>query len=676
MTEILSPCGGIDSLSAAIRSGADAVYFGGGDFNARRNAKNFTHEDIKTAIKYAKVRSVKVYITLNTLISDSELKEAVSYAKYCAECGADAFIVQDLGLAKLLKKHLPEIPLHASTQMTVHSPLGLQLLKEFGFSRVVISREVDKATLIKICEKAKELSLEIEAFVHGALCMSMSGQCLMSSVIGGRSGNRGMCAQPCRLPFSTSGEKGRYDLSLRDLSLISKIGEIKEIGVTSFKIEGRMKRPEYVAAATAACRFFIDNGYPDGEISEMLSAVFSRSGFTDGYYHSRLGNDMFGRRTEADIDSSSQIINKIHSLYRVERARIPLDMTFSADSNLSVTLTASDRVNTVVSTALCEKAVNRATDVSFIKDKLKKLGNTVYFAGEIKIALAEGLAVSSGVIKQLRDSVTEKLNDLRAEIKPVKFTDYESSEDCTRETETKFIARFKSIEQIPTDLSSVSAVILPVECDFSKINLPCPVYAELPRGILGTEEKVREKLLRAKPYISSAVCSNIGGAELCREENVAFITDVFMNVFNSESAAAVKDLGAEWYTASAEMTAESIRKLPDKKGFFAYGRLPLMLTRNCPNKLTVDCENCGGNGVGTDRLGNVFPISCRNGFSEIFNVKPHYLLDRIGEFSSDYAILYFTFETESEVKEILNSAKSGKKPTGEFTRGLYYRTVL
>lgn len=675
MTEILSPCGSRDSLIAAVRAGADAVYFGGGNFNARRNAKNFTNDDLRDAIQYAKMRGVKVYITLNTLLADSELQEAIEFARFAAECGADAFIVQDLGLAKLLKSSLPEIPLHASTQMTVHSVLGLEELAKFGFCRVVVSREVDKSTLIKICEKAKELNVEIEAFVHGALCMCMSGQCLLSSVIGGRSGNRGMCAQPCRLPFSVSGGSG-YDLSLRDLSLIQKLNEMKKIGVTSFKIEGRMKRAEYVAAATAAARFALDTGYENEEISKTVEMVFSRNGFTDGYYENRLGKEMFGRRTEKDIDASESVLSKIHALYRLERASIPLDMKLTATDNLQVTLYASDGQNTAVATSKCEKAQNRATEPSFVIDKLKKLGGTPYYAGEVTAELSEGLAISSGVIKELREKVCEELNNLRIKSRKVLYSEPEFIKSTKAKKDTKFIARFRNIDQIPDSLSGVSAVILPVECDFSALPIKVPVFAELPRGILGTEEKVAKQIRAAKDYIQGLVCSNIGAVELAKKEGLPFVTDIFMNIYNSESAEVITELGAEWYSASVELGAEKIATLPYKKAFFAYGRLPVMLTRNCPNKNGEGCGECNGVAVGTDRLKNPFPMACRNGFSEIFNTKPHYLLDRIDEFSADYAILYFTFETSEEVEEILNSAIKKAAPKGDFTRGLYYRTVL
>jgi len=247
--EILSPAGNAGTIEAAVRAGADAVYFGAPGFNARQNAKNLSFEDIENAVGYCAERNVRTYLTLNTLVSDGEIDNALYTAHRAARCGVDAFIVQDIGLAGLLRQYLPDVPLHASTQLSVHSSAALPMLSEMGFRRVVPAREMDRESLISLCNEAKRLSMEVEVFVHGALCMCLSGQCYLSAVLGSRSGNRGFCAQPCRLPFAVAGGTG-HDLSLKDMSFIEHIGELRNMGVCSLKIEGRMKRPEYVAAAT------------------------------------------------------------------------------------------------------------------------------------------------------------------------------------------------------------------------------------------------------------------------------------------------------------------------------------------------------------------------------------------------------------------------------------------
>ena len=281
-TEILAPVGGTESLIAAVRAGADAVYLGAEEFNARRNAQNFNDNDLKQAIEYCRLNSVKCYLTLNTLIKDTEMQNALQLVNRVWQYGIDAVIVQDIGLALEIHRLFPNLALHASTQMSVHSPSALLPLKQMGFKRVVVAREMSGAELKEFCKAAKALDIEVEVFVHGALCMCLSGQCYFSAYLGGRSANRGLCAGTCRLPFMAKGGTG-YDLSLKDLSLIPYLGELEKMGVTSFKIEGRMKRPEYVATAVAAAKQMVQNGTVDDEIDRLLEKVFSRDGFTDGY---------------------------------------------------------------------------------------------------------------------------------------------------------------------------------------------------------------------------------------------------------------------------------------------------------------------------------------------------------------------------------------------------------
>ena len=323
--EILSPVGSWEMLEAAVKSGADAVYLGAKDFSARRNAQNFTNEELKKAVEYCHIRGVKVYLTLNILIKDSELESAFELAKNAYNSGIDGIIVQDLGLAKVLHDYLPELPLHASTQMSVHSISALPILSRLGFTQVVVAREMSLEDLTEFCKEAKKYNITVEVFVHGALCMSVSGQCLLSAYLGSRSGNRGLCAGPCRLPFKADGGTG-YDLSLKDLSLLEYIKELYEIGVRSFKIEGRMKRPEYVAAATYACKQALESGKVDCELSNTLQNVFSRSGFTSGYLENKLGKDMFGIRTKEDVISADKAFPLLHELYRKERKSVAVTL--------------------------------------------------------------------------------------------------------------------------------------------------------------------------------------------------------------------------------------------------------------------------------------------------------------------------------------------------------------
>ena len=337
MEEILAPAGGKEQLLAAVRAGADAVYLGARNFNARRGAANFEENELFEAVAYCHARNVKVHVTLNTLVTDSELPDLLEEIKYVAKSGADAVIVQDLATAKLVREHCPDIAMHASTQMTIHNLAGAVAAKELGFSRIVLSREL---SLNEIKTIAAGTDAELEVFVHGALCMCMSGACYLSSMIGGRSGNRGLCAQPCRLDFRF-GEKD-HALSLKDMSYVEHIRELAAAGVCSFKIEGRMKRPEYVAAAVNACKTALAGGVPD---MESLRAVFSRQGFTDGYFTGRRGADMFGFRSHDDVTAGERVFKSFSALYKDEPQKVPLKMTLSLSEDAPSVLSVSDGEN-------------------------------------------------------------------------------------------------------------------------------------------------------------------------------------------------------------------------------------------------------------------------------------------------------------------------------------------
>lgn len=339
--EILAPAGSVESLTAAVRCGANAVYLGTKNFNARRNADNFDGSALKSAVEYCHQRNVKVYLTANTLVADDEMSSAYNTIKTALEYGVDAFIVQDLGVAKMIRQCFPSARLHASTQCSVNTPDGVNALKELGFKRIVVPREMSLEEIKEIREKT---DVELEMFVHGALCMCVSGQCYMSAMLGGRSGNRGLCAQPCRLSFSAD-NSGSFDLSLKDLSLIDKIKEIESAGIISLKIEGRMKRPEYVAAAVTACKNAVCGNYSARD-EKILKSVFSRSGFTDGYFTGKRQN-MFGTRQKEDVVSAKDVLKELSHLYDNENPLVPIDLKFECREDLPAKLTASALGKTV-----------------------------------------------------------------------------------------------------------------------------------------------------------------------------------------------------------------------------------------------------------------------------------------------------------------------------------------
>lgn len=678
--EILSPVGNNEMLIAAVRSGADAVYLGAKDFSARRNAENFDLAELKSAIEYCHIRGVRVYLTLNILIKDNEMTDAFNLAKAAYNLGIDGIIVQDLGLARVLHEKIPDLKLHASTQMSVHSPSALPILKKLGFTQVVAAREMSANELKALCEKANELDITVEVFVHGALCMCMSGQCLMSAFLGSRSGNRGLCAGPCRLPFKVKGGTG-YDLSLKDLSLTEHITELYEMGVHSFKIEGRMKRPEYVAAATLACRQALDNGTVDTELSETLKNVFSRSGFTDGYYTGKLGKDMFGIRTKEDVLSADKAFPTLHELYRTDRKSVPISVKAEIAKNKPISLTLSDDENTVtVFGDIPQEAQNRALTYDDALKSLTKFGNTPYYDVGGGIKLDDGLFVSAGVLNALRREACEELDKKRAKSKNIlsvaEYTPVQKTEKDM--TPLKTIARFENAAQIPEALSGIDAIIFPLEAE-PDFNLKLPLIVDIPRGI-ASEALIEKRLeLFKEKGFKAALCGNLAAVEIARNMGYKIIADTGINIANSESTETAKQLGITAAVISTEELISDSRKLnsPIPKGLIIYGNIPLMLFRNCPLKNGISCKECDKKGVITDRLGVEFPVRCRMGYSELLNSVPLWLADRKSElYGFDFSILYFTRETKEQAAEVINAYNKGLSPIASHTRGLYYRGTV
>ncbi len=677
--EVLSPVGSSEMLIAAVRSGADAVYLGAGDFNARRGAENFDDEQLKNAVDYCKIRGVKVYLTLNIVVRDDEMKRAVALAKKAEHLGIDGVIVQDLGLAEILRKVTPNLPLHASTQMSVQSESALALLKEMGFKRVVVAREMSESALEKVCKKAKELDLEIEVFVHGALCMCVSGQCMLSSMLGTRSGNRGLCAGTCRLPFSARGKDDDYALSLKDLSLIKHIEKLKKMGVSSLKIEGRMKRPEYVAIATATVKAAV-SGEEFGEKEALLQSVFTRSGFTDGYFSGKIDSDMFGVRTKEDVLKAKDVLPKIHSLYRNERQSVGVKMEFTALVSQPVCLTLDDGENTVTATGeIPQKAQNRPTDEESVKTALKKLGGTPFFAEEIKISLDGGLFISAAALNNLRREATEKLGLARCKRRQNTKEAGLPTNSAASHSQQGFILSLQNKEQLEeiTDFSDIYAVVVPAHNPF-KVRADTKIFVELWGGI-ENEETVLKQLKRAKEMgINGAVVHNLAHIPLCLKEGMEMLGGTGLNVYNSFTAEKLWDLGVKTLTLSPEMHIKNARDIKPKAKtlLFAYGNVPLMTVRNCPVKAQIGCENCGKKGKLTDRTGKQFPVLCDGNFARLLNCLPVFLGDKKEDTAPfDYSLLAFSNEDPHTVSQVLSLYRHGQSSPNPFTRGLYYRTV-
>ena len=680
--EILSPVGNREMLEAAVRSGADAVYLGAKDFSARRNAENFSCEELKEVIKFCHIRDVKVYLTLNILIKDSELESAFNLAKTAYNSGIDGVIIQDIGLAKILREKLPNLPLHASTQMSVHSPSALPLLKELGFCQVVAGREMNKNELATLCREAEKYGITVEAFVHGALCMSISGQCLMSAFLGSRSGNRGLCAGPCRLPFRVSGGTG-YDLSLKDLSLLEYIRELYEIGVRSFKIEGRMKRPEYVAAATAACRKALDIGLVDKELNKTLKNVFSRQGFTAGYYEAKLGKEMFGIRTKEDVLAADDAFPKLHEIYRKELQKIAVNLKFEIKKDTPAVLTLTDGTNTVtVEGEMPQAAQNKPISEDTALKNLCKFGSTPYYIEKAETDIAKGLFMTAGALNDLRRKATEELDKKRSaiNIKPSDEGYVFTPQKAKKHLGQKVFARFEKISQIPDDLSGIDGIILPIEENPEK-TAPKNIrlIADIPRGI-ANEKYIADRLEIFKGFgFDTAMCGNLAAVEIAKNKGFKILAGQGLNIINHESLNQFSRWGVSSAIISCEQELADICKINSevKTGIIAYGFLPLMLFRNCPLKNGRTCDKCDRNGFITDRKNMQFPIRCRSGYSELFNSVPLWLADKKADFASlDFIVLYFTAEERKEAADVIYAYKNGLATDRKHTRGLYYRGVI
>lgn len=660
--EILAPAGSMESLIAAVRCGANAVYLGTKGINARRGATNFTFEELKQAVEYCHARDVKIYLALNILISDSERELAYKTVEAGLSLGVDAFIIQDLGLAKIIHSHFPTARMHASTQCSVNSPEGFKALEKMGFVRAVLPREM---SLDEIKEIRQATDMELEMFVHGALCMCVSGQCYLSAMLGGRSGNRGLCAQPCRLGFSADASRS-CDLSLKDLSLIGNINEIAQGGVVSLKIEGRMKRPEYVAAAVTSCKKAIDGEYSASD-ENTLKSVFSRTGFTDGYFTGER-KDMFGTRQKEDVVAAKDVLKELSHLYDNENPLVPIDIEFTCKANRKAELTATALGKTVTVTGTVpETAINKPMTEESVKTRLAKFGNTQFYLKNIKIDLDDGLILPASVINSMRREAVEMLD--KVEIQPFTQMPYKAEKYKEKDCTPYYTARFLNPDSIP-DKHPFKRIFIPIwSSDEDFVDNRAGV--EVPRGLFGMEEKLTKRLEHLKKIgVRKALCSNLGAYSLAQKMGFEVYGDFGLNIFNSESAQLFNSP-----ILSFEATLEQTNRIGAKDtGIIGYGYLPLMLTRNCPIKNHLGCSRCTGKL--TDRKGFEFKVKCSPyPCVEVLNPVPVYMGDRQKEIKTDFIHFYFTDESKNQVEQIISLFKTGGQFDGKYTRGLTYRGV-
>ena len=691
MMELLAPAGGFDSLIAAVQTGADAVYMGFGAFNARRSAKNFTDGEFASAVAYCHLRGVRVFLTLNTLLTDRELVQAAESLRKASAMGVDAILVQDWGLLALAREIVPDVPLHASTQMSLFTLGGANEAAALGMERVVLARELSRDEVREICAGCPA---QVEIFGHGALCMCYSGQCEMSAVVGERSGNRGACAQPCRLPYGVDGPcRGGHPLSLKDANLSAYLAEMEEMGVDCLKLEGRMKRPEYVAVITGIYRRLMDEKRrPTAEESRQLEQAFSRSGFTDGYWLGKKGPQMFGTRPE-NAPEPKELFAAARETYENgrENRKIPVNLRLTVRRGQPVRLSGACTVHHGVAIAMGtgavpEEARNRAVTAEELRQRLSKTGGTVFTADRVEIELDEGLMVPASAVNGLRRELLEELARRREDIPARRDLPVPPLPDAPAGRQAmRFTCSVLKAEQVTAALlaEKPAIVYVPIE-ELDKLDAgldwgETELCAVLPRVFRTADEAPLRQLLERHPEVSVSV-GNLGHLPIVRGLGRTLRGDCGLNIFNSRALLFWQAQGLDSAAVSFELRWQQIRDLKKYLPCEAvvYGRLPLMVTENCVTRCSVGCTH-GAGSVLTDRTGAQFPVTCGYGCRcEIQNSKTLFLADKpeMQRCGLTYGRLRFTTETPEQCVRVLRRYRDGGDWTPEdLTRGLFYRGV-
>lgn len=693
MIELLSPAGSPEGVIAAVQNGADAVYMGMGAFNARRGAKNFTDEEFVKAVRYCHVRGCKVYVTLNTLVNDREMRDAVAAAKLASDAGADALIVQDLGMSYAIRCALPDIPLHASTQMSLHNLAGVEAAAEMGITRAVLARELSFEQIRFITKNA---SIETEVFVHGALCFCHSGQCYMSALIGRRSGNRGLCAQPCRLQYSLGGRMDDHPLSLKDNCLVDQIRRLEEAGVASLKIEGRMKRPEYTGIVTGVyAKAIREQRNPDKEEMELLEKTFSRQGFTQGYF---IGDklDMFGVRSEPDKDADKIFATARKQYAEGEMRRVPVHFYTVLEKGEHIKAIAfdDDGHKAIATGPVPERAKRQGLTEQYLIEQMFKTGGTPYNCIENKAKAEPGLYLPASEINELRRKLIAQLSAEREKAPerrtlriPAPPVNVPAISDPAR------IYQVRTAEQLTPELAELKpdyiyfpAMELAENFDPLRpfIDNGARPVAVMPRVI--TDDQSREVFAALEKLfdygVNEALTGNLGHVFIARQAGMKVRGDFGLNAFNSYTLRVLQDAGFISATASFELRLAQIKAMakPVDTELIIYGRLPLMVSDQCIIRKSAGRCNCQTPGQLSDRMGSVFPVvkefGCRN---VIYNAHKLYLADKRDDL---YALglwglrMLFTTESPRECVEVAKGylGLTDYKPN-VLTRGLYYRGV-
>ena len=684
--EILAPVGNEEMLRAAVFSGADAVYLGFSGFNARTSANNFDADTLKDAVRFCHARGVAVHVALNTTVYGGELPALEAAIRAVAASGADAVICQDLAVATLIGRIAPQLPRHGSTQMSVHSLQGALELKELGFTRVVLAREL---SLPEVEHITKHCGIETECFVHGALCMCVSGQCYMSAFLGGRSGNRGSCAGPCRLPFEANalpeGKPGRlHHLSLKDNSVIDKLDQLQALGVASAKIEGRLRTPEYVAAAVSACLAGREGRAYD---RDLLKNAFSRSGFTSGYLDGKIEGTMFGVRSEADAEQTKKTLPMLRELYRRERSRVPVRMKLEIEEGGEKLTVMDADGNKAFAYGDAEPQPARTDPTESLHRSLAKTGGTPFAASaeDITVEMDGGpWFVPGSAVNELRREALDALLKKREVLRPWPTTDEHVPALPLRTLPSRrtLRARFENWEQVPERaLDGIEYLILPIaQADRVPREWRAKTLLELPRVMFGRLEEDTARRIAATQDAGFAgyEVSNIAHLRLCR--GLPMSGSFGLNITNQLAAQFYADNGLGSMLILPEVKDSDISTIapthdgrPVPTGVLVYGHMPLMVTRACPLQNIHDCAHCDKTGVLTDRKAKKFPVRCGLGVRTIYNPVPIYMGDKPGALTVDYGVAYFTLESREEAAQILDMIRTHAPFEGDFTRGLYFK---
>ncbi len=687
--EILAPAGSEAALCAAVQSGADAVYVGGSRFSARASANNFDAEAMRRAVAYCHLRGVKLYVTQNTLIKQSELEEAVRYAAYLYEIGVDALIVQDLGLARAIAQAMPDFPLHASTQMTVHNLEGVRALEKLGFTRVVLARELSEKQMAYI---AKNCKAELEVFVHGALCFSYSGQCLLSSVLGGRSGNRGRCAQPCRLPYTLYAKDGKkiksgYLMSPKDLALLDNLQSMCSMPIASLKIEGRLKKPSYVATVTKVYRELLDSGKrADKKDYQTLLNAFNRSGFTDAYFRGRRGIEMMSVNNPSNVSEerfSQEALARCAENANFRRIAVDMTCTLTPSHPARLFVRDADGYTAEVCGDVAQAAQNRPVTEEEIRTRLEKTGATAFEARKVDVEIYGDVFMPVAALNALRRSALEELEKQRTVGRTsVADLQFEMPKRAKQSNALEFCVHVQTLAQAKVALEYAPKILYAPASVLEKLQAAenTQFVTALPEIL--TDDK-RTEILQSVRTDTMLAC----GIDTLQEEKRVH-TDFRIGVYNAQTALRLLEMGAERITVSPELNLQEITALGtavlEKATVMAYGRLPLMVMQNCLMRSYCGaCRKMEGRFILRDRTNAEFLVLCRPEacVNVLYNAKPTYMADKLTDLMAAgvrTVRLDFTDEDAAQTRAVLEAYLSG---TGEapvqntFTRGHFYRGV-